>query len=65
MSQPVLRSWSTQQCLQSCNTQRNTCTAMNISNPSPVNAFKIQQCHTNYNTCVNACNTNNIRPGKN
>lgn len=58
----IVKSYTTGQCLQSCNNQRSQCLAMNISNPSPVNASKIQQCYNNNNSCVKACTTNNIRP---
>lgn len=62
--QTVVKSWSTQQCQQSCSNRRANCLTFNSGNPSPATAYKLQQCHTNYKNCMNACSSNNIRYGK-
>jgi len=58
-----LKSWSTQQCKQSCQNQRNACTTFNSGTPNPRTAYQLQRCHTAYNDCVKNCTSNNIRPG--
>ena len=60
----VLKSYSTQQCKQSCDNQRNRCLMGPGTDPDPSNAYYIRQCYNAHNQCVTNCTTNNIRPGR-
>ena len=64
MPQHTIKPWSTQQCQQSCNNQRNTCLNLNTDTPDPASAYTLQRCHTNYRNCSKSCTTNNIRPSR-